>query len=121
MKFVTTIDGGQPEKIFLARVMYNQQVDEEGRSLGMIRGYEDGDKLKHIVTLNIVAETPEEQDKYAIAEAIYRQMNHVDGTEIIAARPTIRSMSVGDVLLISDAEGKIAELAVDSFGWKELS
>lgn len=48
-------------------------------------------------------------------DEVWRQMNHVDGTEKIAKMHCLRSMSVGDII-VSDDKAFI----VDAVGFKEV-
>lgn len=114
----TEMKVAEKEQVFRVRVFHNAELDEKGRPLGMVRGFDILDEQRLVATLSVIAETAEEADPFAIAEGVYRQMNHVDGTELIAAKPHIRSLSVGDTIEITDPEGHITNLACDDIGWR---
>jgi len=58
-----------------------------------------------------------------LLESIFRDTNHVDGTEWIAGKP-LRSLSVGDVVTIIDSElpvqKQVRAYRVEGIGWKKL-
>lgn len=57
----------------------------------------------------------QDSDELAIAAYVYRQTNHVDGTEFVA-KMNVRSSIVGDVFIIKDKY-----FLIEPTGFKELS
>jgi hypothetical protein len=57
-------------------------------------------------------------DSNAILETVFRQFNHVDGTEHIA-KLSVRSMCVGDIVAFMEEQGR--KFICDSIGWKQVS
>lgn len=51
-------------------------------------------------------------------EVLFRELNHVDGTEWIADKP-LRSLSVGDVVRLQDARGA-RTYHCDWVGWSKV-
>ncbi len=54
-----------------------------------------------------------------LLEFIFRECNHVDGSEWIDARP-LRSMSVGDVVIVARA-GNVQRYRCEGCGWSRYS
>ena len=60
-------------------------------------------------------------------EVIFRQLNHVDGTELISqpefrqGRNFLRSMSVGDVVTFRSIGGWRKDYVCEGIGWTEVS
>jgi hypothetical protein len=60
-------------------------------------------------------------------EVLFRQLNHVDGNELIsepdfcAANPRLRSMSVGDTVTLRGPGGWRKDFVCEGCGWAEVS
>jgi len=101
-----------------ARVYHNVAVDEVGRHLGFLDGYQPG----HPVTLVFSTELPESDDLDA-CEQLYRLLNVGDDPNVGEPDPRAtqyrargnRSLSVGDVASI---DGRFYACAC--FGWHQL-
>lgn len=88
-----------------AQVFYN----EDAR---MSRVWEPGDNMTLVTELEVDAEVS------AVPELVYREMNRVDGTEFISREELpVRSMCVGDVVVIVDA----GVWSADVFGFVDVS
>lgn len=85
----------------------------------LVRYLAFGSNLQFVFDGN-VAETIGEFDDADILERVFRQCNHVDGTEWIAGKP-LRSMSVGDLVTLIDTSADLTEQAreyqVAGCGW----
>jgi hypothetical protein len=71
------------------------------------------DKLRQGVGLSDLAETD-------LLEFVFRQCNHVDGSEWIEGRP-LRSLSVGDVVIVIRKGSEVSRYRCDGCGWSRFS
>ncbi len=110
-------------KTFTADVFYNCTLDDKGRHTAMVDGYTAGDPLACVARFDVTTENEfNKLDAFSIAaEKVYRQMNHVDGSEYIARMPNNRSMSVGDVVRLLADNGEETWMAVDDIGFKFIA
>lgn len=102
-----------------ASVFYNEARDERGRETGMHDGWNAADPMRCVAAIRVDAASPE-----AALEAVYREMNRVDGTEVVAELP-VRSMCVGDVIalhiVIGGSEMRVVSgYAVAPFGFDPI-
>jgi hypothetical protein len=63
-----------------------------------------------------IGNQPDEQ----VLDQVFRQCNHVDGTEWIS-NSGYRSMMVGDLITIVDPDTGIRIFQVEAIGWKKLT
>jgi hypothetical protein len=54
-------------------------------------------------------------------EELFRQMNHVDGTALVARMKGTRSMSSGDVVVELTPGGQVTTWMCCSIGWAEVA
>lgn len=89
----------------------NEQLDEQGRHVGWMDGYEPGHELVPAYTGTVIAN----DDQHALNE-IFRIFN-IDHPEDYEAR----SLSVGDVVVLHTQDGPYeGAFACDPVGWREV-
>lgn len=76
----------------------------------------DTKKDKDTVSFYVPAVSPTAEAQ-EILETVFRQFNHVDGSEHIAKLP-IRSMCIGDIVAFMDGGRKFI---CEPMGWKQVS
>lgn len=93
--------------------LHNTQRDEIGYHLGLLRGYEEGDSLEKISTIEI----NEVQIVEHAPEVMFVKFNRGSGDEVEFTGP---SMSVGDVAVIVDRDFHEAYKCA-SFGFERVT
>ena len=77
------------------------------------------DQLSDPYNRVFIYECKTEDEKKAL-EIIYREFNHVDGSEHIATLGQVRSMSVGDIVYFPNSNER-SWYFCDGCGWKTIS
>ena len=102
---------------YVVSVFYNDEKDEHGRHVAWMDGYQKDHHVSFVASFEVEAE-----DTHHAAEVAWRQMNRVDGTEYISTKNLeVRSMCVGDVVVVSEAGGSEPTwMAAASFGFDDI-
>ena len=85
----------------------------------MLHGYGLDDMLELVDEYNVTTDLSGPAVYARVAEIVFREHNAVDGSER-NVKLKLRSLSVGDVLEITPADGPTRAYACAPLGWKEL-
>lgn len=106
-----------PAGVVTVNVFLNTAEDPEGRSMGMVRGYRDGDPLKFGTSFDVDADA----DPLVVCEDAYAALNgHPNDESMLPVTAAWyadrnRSLSVGDVVAVN-----YVRYAVAKYGFTRL-
>lgn len=113
-------------------IYHNVETDSEGRHTALLDGYCAGDRLRRVFQANISRDGLGADDTESIAERVFEMGNVLDSgyyahdplhahARTYRRDGLVRSVSVGDLIVVENEEGDPTFLAVESIGFRALA